>query len=252
MSPRRGSFLPLIVAAAFSLVSIAPRYAIAAAREIDVTLKNGASYHGKLVERVPGDHITIQLATGEVKTFAWEDIESDEADEPAPKKKPAPPPTETSEEPGYYVTIKTEQTGVVLEQAIGSTTVGNVTGTHWRRVCTAPCNVEVRGGAYRLNGEGLRSTGTFTIDRNATLEASLGNSGAMTAGMTLLGGGLLFGLIGLISTSGPKNETPTYDPSTGKTGTEPDTIRSAGYVFLVLGRCLNDEQSATRSDWGWC
>lgn len=151
------------------LPAIAPTLAFAAAKEIDVTLKNGAMYHGKLVEKVPGDHVTIELATGEVKRFEWDDL-TDEEQEPAaakPKKKAAPPASSatSSEDGGYHVTITTEQEGVVLERLIGTTTLGNREAEHWERVCSAPCNTNVPGGSeYRVGGRDVRATPTFTID----------------------------------------------------------------------------------------
>ena len=39
-----------------------------------VTLSDGALYRGELIELVPNDHITIRLATGEVKRFEWATI----------------------------------------------------------------------------------------------------------------------------------------------------------------------------------
>jgi hypothetical protein len=40
----------------------------------DIQLANGARYRGDLVEKLPGDHVTIRLATGEVKRFGWDEI----------------------------------------------------------------------------------------------------------------------------------------------------------------------------------
>ncbi len=41
-----------------------------------VTLTNGSMYQGELVEKVPGDHLPLRLATGEVKRFDWAQIAS--------------------------------------------------------------------------------------------------------------------------------------------------------------------------------
>ena len=61
-----------------------------------VLLNSGAEYHGQIVERVPGDHITIQLITGEVKVFAWRDVASDSSTDhssppPVPSQSTPPP-----------------------------------------------------------------------------------------------------------------------------------------------------------------
>jgi hypothetical protein len=40
-----------------------------------VRLPDGAIYQGELVELVPGDHLTLRLATGEIKRFSWAEIQ---------------------------------------------------------------------------------------------------------------------------------------------------------------------------------
>lgn len=48
---------------------------VAAAQESYVVkLKDGSIYQGDLVEYVPEDHVTIHLATGETRRFAWSEI----------------------------------------------------------------------------------------------------------------------------------------------------------------------------------
>src|SRR5688572_11205712 len=41
-----------------------------------IVLRDGSRFRGELVEEIPNDHLTIKLATGEVKRFAWADIAS--------------------------------------------------------------------------------------------------------------------------------------------------------------------------------
>jgi hypothetical protein len=48
-----------------------------------VRTKNGAVYHGELVESVPTDHVTLKLATGAIKRIDQADI-VDGLDEPPP------------------------------------------------------------------------------------------------------------------------------------------------------------------------
>src|SRR5580704_5570203 len=45
-----------------------------ALRDVGVATKDGATYRGELVEKVPGDHVTLKLASGEIKRFAWTDV----------------------------------------------------------------------------------------------------------------------------------------------------------------------------------
>ena len=72
----------LAVALILTWIATAPS-ALAQIVEV-VRLKDGSVYQGKLVEKVQGERIVIQLATGEIKTFTWDDIVS-------PTPPPAPP-----------------------------------------------------------------------------------------------------------------------------------------------------------------
>src|SRR5580704_2020131 len=56
-----------------------------------VVTKDGAEYRGDLVESVPGDHLTLKLATGDVKRFAWADVTNVTHDPPVPPAQPDKP-----------------------------------------------------------------------------------------------------------------------------------------------------------------
>src|SRR5438552_18873596 len=58
--------------------SAAPSTAAAAPVVPDtaVTTRDGAVYHGVLVEQVPGDHVAIQTADGQVRTFVASQVVS--------------------------------------------------------------------------------------------------------------------------------------------------------------------------------
>jgi hypothetical protein len=58
---------------------------------VHVVLVDGSEVVGELVEKVPGDHLTIQLATGEVRTIPWSSIRST-SPVTAPTTSPPPPP----------------------------------------------------------------------------------------------------------------------------------------------------------------
>lgn len=83
------SVLALGFALAVGLVATRAR-----AQVIDIVeLKDGSQYQGQLVEKVEGIHVVIQLATGEVKTFLWDDVARvTPAPAPAPALAPAPSP----------------------------------------------------------------------------------------------------------------------------------------------------------------
>jgi hypothetical protein len=60
---------------ALAIVLAAPA-ALAQGSTERVVTKGGATYQGSLVEKLPGDHVTIQLVTGQVKRFEWSEIAS--------------------------------------------------------------------------------------------------------------------------------------------------------------------------------
>ncbi len=47
-----------------------------AVSRVHVVLIDGSELQGELVERVPGDHLTLQLATGEIRRLPWASIAS--------------------------------------------------------------------------------------------------------------------------------------------------------------------------------
>ena len=85
-----------LIVAFGALALFASSLAHAAEPDTIVTLKNGDVARGVLVERVTGDHVTIQLSTGESRTYPWNDVESvkplSAAPPPASTQAPASPP----------------------------------------------------------------------------------------------------------------------------------------------------------------
>lgn len=131
--------------------------------QVTVVTKGGAKYRGELVEEVPNDHVTIKLATGEVKRFAWGEVERGDS-------------------AGPLVALESSQP-VILER---------LRGGRFETVCRAPCNLRVAAGDYRLSGEHLRSTKPFALGGAGTakIEADLGSSRAHTTGLIIGLGGL--------------------------------------------------------------
>jgi hypothetical protein len=156
-----------------------------------VTLTGGAKYRGELVESIPGDHLTIKLATGQVITFPWKDVVSNEEVElVAPVPSPPRGPVVHIEGPP---SVRLErQTGMVAE-----------VGFHWPArlanvyspVCMAPCDVSVTPGEHRLAGPGYTPTSDFIIQgsKRLRLEPHLGLSSFRWLGLaSTIAGGVLF------------------------------------------------------------
>jgi hypothetical protein len=176
-----------------------------------VTLKNGAIYSGEIVEKVPGDHETLKLATGEVKRIEWADI--------VPSAPPAPPPPPVAAPtpaapPAKQVRVRLDADNVntQLEAYGGEALVADGNGRVYEEeegipVCTAPCDKSLAGGRYRVNGPGIVPSGWFDLPLNAdsvVLHAKTSSQAAMITGLIMtaasvgvgVGGGVPFYVIG--------------------------------------------------------
>ena len=101
-------------------------------------------------------------------------------------------------------------------------------------MCTAPCDVVVPSAfGYRLNGEGLRPSGKFTLDVGThVIDADLGSKTSWSMAPWFVIGGLA-----LAAGGGVMAWKGTNDASSSSTATvEGDTtLRDVGYVVLGVG-----------------
>lgn len=192
-----------------------------------IDTRDGSSYRGELVERVAGDHVTLKLATGELKRIEWEDIVAPVAP-PTPPPTPAPITKAPRPPAGISVALVANDERARLERYTGTGTVdvNHVTPTGitlyttqrdidvYADVCGAPCTVRVDPSArYRIGGEGLIPTDGFSLRNGQTnrIEAVLATKAKLTAGkvLTYLGipltvlGSLLLGLGAVSSDQAP-------------------------------------------------
>jgi hypothetical protein len=194
-----------VLAASLLLVVSAASTARADDDTITVHLKNGAVYHGELVEKVPESHVTVKLATGEVKRFEWDEIEAPAAKpKAAPKSsepkssepksnepKPSAPKSTVDEGPTLDIDAPS---GLVLQRHIGTSEwassggVGSV--NHWQTVCKTPCEPLATPGTYRVDGPGIPSSASFDLQGEQRIKVSAGNSVGYVLGQVLwIGGG---------------------------------------------------------------
>ncbi len=189
--------------------------AIAHAEE-RVTLADGTVMQGELVEKVPGDHITLKLATGEIRTIRWSAL--------APQMQ-TPPPQVTIQQPQQpqgpltHVTIDGDAPGISLMRVMGFGFVqyGSSTGSFasYQTVCVAPCQADIDGTAmYQIAGDGITPSATFSVPQGPThlhvhggsLGARLGGVWLVVGGITLaVTGGIFAGTFAAISTPGQDN-----------------------------------------------
>lgn len=147
-----------------------------------VVLHDGSRFRGTLVELVPNDHVTIKLATGEVRRFAWPDIEK--TTETSEQAQPSPPPPP----PGVFVTLDAPA-GAVLQHRTGTITIsGRMNGAAiWSDACETPCNANVSPGAYRVAGPHYRGSNEFDLPPSGRVrvDARLGSASATLGGAML-------------------------------------------------------------------
>jgi hypothetical protein len=181
-----------------------------------VTLADGTVMQGELVEKVPGNHITLKLATGEIRTIAWSALAPQEQAPPPPPNvsvqvgAPVAPQTTTPTGPTTHVAMDADRPGVTLLRVTGlgvvqaASAYGTAYGSFmsYQPVCVAPCQADVEAGAmYRIGGDGVTPTSTFSLPppapgRPLVLHVSAGSAGARFGGLWLTIGGITLAATG--------------------------------------------------------
>jgi hypothetical protein len=230
-------------AIAVTLVTLPATHARADAQT--VTLADGSVYAGELVEMVPSDHITIKLATGEIRRFEWTAL--------APSSTPVqssvdqgkqlalattvtgPPPLPA--EPAH-VDVTTDTKGALLMK-VETLPYANVTprpnvfmGFTERTVpvCYAPCSADIdANAAYFVTGAYVSQTRRFALPAGSSrLSIRTGNSNVAGVGGWMLA-------IGVMSTIFASIEMPVaFVNATGPW----DGWRYVGTTALIAGGAL--------------
>ena len=244
----------------FALALIAAPAVAHADAAVEITLKDGSSYRGELVERIVGDHVTLKLATGEIRTVPWSDMRTDSA-APAPSRKPA------IAEERLDVDVVVGGRAAQLERlvVVGAGRGAGIKG--YEPVCTTPCTTPTdRVSTYRLAGDGVTPSKDFQVspgDWELRLRVDPGSSTKRTLGWwTIVMGSIAAAtsltLIAIGSNSpDPELYKSTAFSSTGATTTttdqaglasaqaDADRLRTTGYVvaggaaaLVVLGIVL--------------
>ncbi len=173
-----------------------------------VKLADGSVYVGELVEKVPSDHITIRLATGDIRRFEWSALAVTAQAPPvmtvatsAPITTPAPP---------AHVEVVSDSKGALLMKVemlpIPTTNPnGNVFHAFTERVvpvCYPPCSADVdSSAAYFIEGAYVSSTRRFAIPAGASkLTIRTGSSTVSAVGGWTLAFGIMSVIFGAIDT----------------------------------------------------
>jgi hypothetical protein len=191
----------------------------ARADTLTVRLSDGSIYSGEIVEKVPNDHVTIKLATGEIRRFEWTSIlPSLVPDTTAP----AAPPAARAESPvamvspeapesTRHIEVASDAPGVLLVkvQSLPLTNLNFdnrfIPGLREREtpVCYTPCVADVDTSAmYYVRGAYITSSERFAIPTGAATRLSVrtGSSAVGAAGGWSLGVGILSFLFGAVAT----------------------------------------------------
>jgi hypothetical protein len=207
---------------------------------VTVWLKDGSIVRGELVERVPDNHVTLKLATGEVRRIEWKDLDHDSLG--AKKSEPSPEPAEPEDDSAHkpnekakavsdYVPPDVSKPGGVAEgaaritgadgyflQRLEGTFSGSgysygpnpkrvtVSGEIWKTVCPAPCNEALPPGTYRIDGDGIPTSSKFELRGNEQIAVSPGNSAGYYGGRLLFFGGAFAAVLGGIIYAGDSGQ----------------------------------------------
>lgn len=236
----------LVVAAFLGLLLVSSRaYAqTVAANEDLVVLHDGAEMRGKLVEVLPGDHATLQLATGQTATIAWTVIARIERMR-EPHAAPASILTPTTGSVTVHidspvsVDLMREVADDSPESAVATTTDererprAKRRKTHWVPVCGSPCDAPVSlEGNYRIGGEnGIRTTHAFHLNGRAGDRVIVSVDPSTTRGFV---GGILVGSLG-VAGMGAGIAYLFVAFTRGVLGSNTEAETTTGLVFLGAG-----------------
>lgn len=176
-----------------------------------VELVGGGMVRGTLVENVPGDHVTIQLVTGEVRTYRASEVVRVGSAATPPLMAPLPPPPVAMAAPGVRLRVIGDTDGLTLHELTGTANVtvwtGNGVGSarvdSFAPLCTAPCEHTLAPGTYTLgvsSGDGNAQRAghsLWSFDHDTTLELEYeSREGIRIGGWVIFGVGTA-GFLGL-------------------------------------------------------
>jgi hypothetical protein len=176
--------------------------------QITVFVVDGAVFRGELVEKIPGQYVTLRLSTGEHRRILWRFIAriSESSD--------------TSSAPVVQIQFRADDERAVL-QKLGADSV-------WFDVCATPCAGKVSStGLYRVGGSGISTSESFKIrsaSHPARIDAEVATTGRrVLGGILTIGGGIVayFAAIVFLATTAGGESDRSSEAST-----------ASGLVFL--------------------
>lgn len=202
--------------------SPAPKVPPASGPEVTVVARDGATFHGQMVEKIPGQYVTLRLATGEQRRIAWWFIQS----------LIGPDGTDQITGPQVAIDFRADDDRAKL-QKLGK-------DGEWFDACQSPCRGRVSAtGIYRVGGDGIRRSESFKLTHDGTrIDASVGTTGRTVGGAILgIGGGAVayVGLIMLLVGASTEPQTSSGGPSRPLTNDERSDLMTVGSLMLLGG-----------------
>ena len=204
-----------------------------------VYLKGGGMVRGVLVERLPNDHATVLLPSGQSVVLPWASIDRFEVMPPTivepppqsahahapPLSLPTPPPQFTG--PMVHVHIDANREVDLFYDR-------PVDGFRWDKVCSSPCDRDLPlTGEYKIKGDGLTDSNPFHLEGapggHIVLEVSNGTKTGVALGGTAIGLGLYGSYIGMLIAVSARDE---YSGETDK------GAQAAGIILGLAGLAL--------------
>jgi hypothetical protein len=149
-----------------------------------VHTKNGGLLRGTIIEVLPDVQARIQLATGEIATVPWSQVDRIEhMAAPSAPASAAAPSDNAAAKSEVWVHLEAPD-GVLLQQDVTN-------DDNWRTVCAAPCDKLLPTAFYyRVTGGGIRSSADFVLRGSPGTRERLVVDGASKSALVL-------GIIGL-------------------------------------------------------
>jgi hypothetical protein len=208
---------------------------VAPAGDDAVYLKNGGMIRGTILEILPNDHVTLQLATGQTAMVEWSQVLRVEQHGRAPP--PQAPAKRTA-----FVHIESDRP-VRLEAVEGRKS--------YRFVCTSPCDMEVDlGEHYRIAGDGVRATSDFELNaqqgQRVLIDVETSSKAGFVWGIVVVSVSPVVSLVGLvvyaISSTGPLSS------SSGQTVGA--AMGFGGLIGIALGTVLIASNASSKATQG--
>jgi hypothetical protein len=204
-----------------------------------VYLKGGGIIRGTLIEAIPNDHATVELATGQSAVIPWARIEridrnGGSSPPPAPLPQPVVPPA-PKERPSAVVHIESD-TPVTLER--------RDPGGRWMPACSSPCDEELPlASTYRISGSGVRTTNDFRLNARAgdhiVLELAAASKGAFAGGIVLTSVGgfslLLGSMVLMVVAAANSDPNESSDGNNGNGATVGWVMVAGGAAAVLVG-----------------